>query len=204
MNSGWQYGFISDYSEYSWLVTELMLGADISAFFNVVIHCSVLCFCPLSTDFTFLVALSLQNWAPSTAVPFLRPTAIWAWYSWPFIFLCCTRGLERMLKRQRTFLWCVCAFFFSYSWRMDTLISTLVGMLIFSDEEEILQRSKHQKIVLSFSSSTGCTCSGTKHSRTALIPKLFISKRRLQKQMSNPKIFPVYNCQRRCFMQLWN
>jgi hypothetical protein len=87
-----------------------------------------------------------------------------------------------------TLLWnCVCIFTYS-SWT-EKPICTKIGILIPWATEEIFERSKLRKNVLSSNPSEGGSCSSeTKHDRrTASRPKLFVSKRRLQKQRPQPR-----------------
>jgi hypothetical protein len=78
---------------------------------------------------------------------------------------------------------------FPYSSRTDIPICTKLGMLMPSDQEETLERSKLRGTVPSSSPGEGGShSSGSKHNRkTAPRPKLFISVRRLQEQRPQPR-----------------
>jgi hypothetical protein len=69
---------------------------------------------------------------------------------------------------------------FTYSSRIDKPIFTKLGMLIPCNQEDISERSKLLKIVLSASPGEGSFCSSeTKHDkRKAPRPKLFVLKSR--------------------------
>jgi hypothetical protein len=84
---------------------------------------------------------------------------------------------------------CVRGCVFAYSSRMNVPICTKLGMFIPWDQEVILEMSKLRRIVLSSSPGEGGSCSSeTKHDRrTAPKPKLFASKRRLQKERPQPR-----------------
>jgi hypothetical protein len=83
---------------------------------------------------------------------------------------------------------------FTYSSR--TLICTKLGMLIPWEQEEILERSKLRRSVLSLSPGEGGSCSSeTKHDRRmAPRPKLFFWKRRLQKQRPQHRTTILGSC----------
>jgi hypothetical protein len=96
-----------------------------------------------------------------------------------------THSIKSHIIRNSNIKWKLCVYVFTYSLRTDKPTSTKHGMLASWEQEEILERWKLQKLVLSLILSEGGSCSSeTKQDRRKLSrAKPFVSDR-LQEQRS--------------------